>query len=644
MCGIAGFLGQTRFRNRHEFETMAVRMAQTLAHRGPDASGVWIDLDSNIALAHRRLSVLDLSPEGGQPMVSASGRFVVVFNGEIYNFKELRAELQPHRFRGSSDTEVMLSAFERWGVEDAVRRFNGMFAFAVWDRKQRLLCLGRDRLGEKPLYYTQTGGGFLFGSELKALRTHPGFRGSIDRGSLALFLCHGYVPAPYSIYSNVKKLAPGTLLVIDGKGKELAQIIYWSATDVVERGCASPLSVGEQEAEQRLEALLSDSVKRRMMSDVPLGAFLSGGIDSSLVVALMRQNSGRPVKTFTIGFHETRYDETEHAALVARHLGCEHAGLRVTPEDALDVIPRLPAVYDEPFADSSQIPTVLVSRLARSSVTVCLSGDGGDEVFGGYPRYLLAKRIWDEIGWLPQSSRRWLSAFLRQTIAADKVQKLACLLDAENRESLYLNLVSQWNDFPSTVLDAEKPPTLLTQRDEWPEVSDFVQTMMFLDSVTYLPDDILVKLDRASMGVGLETRVPLLDHRIFEFAWQLPLRMKVRGRRSKWLLRKVLHKYVPPALVDRPKTGFGIPIHEWLRRPLREWAEALLGGARLQREGFLNPEPIRRKWAEHLTGRRNWGFAIWNVLMFQAWLEAEGQRPWSTSSNEREVVLSHAGN
>jgi asparagine synthase (glutamine-hydrolysing) len=580
-------------------------------------------------------------------MFSSTGRYSIVFNGEIYNFRELRASLEKegvHDFRGSSDTEIMLAAFEQWGIRDSVQRFNGMFAFAVWDRRERLLSLARDRAGEKPLYYAWMGRTFLFGSELKSLRAHPSFRAEINRGSLALFLRLGYVPAPYSIYKGVWKLPPATILTV--KDRKSDPSIYWSAKEVAEYGCSHPANIDDVEATERLESLLSGSIRLRMISDVPLGAFLSGGIDSSAVVALMQAHCRTPVKTYTIGFHESGYDEARHAKAVARHLDTDHTELYVTSSDAIAVVPSLPSLYDEPFADSSQIPTFLVSKLARRNVTVSLSGDGGDEVFGGYTRYLWGEEIWRRFGWLPAHARRaiaslaksvsphaWdrlfktlgpvLPASLAQTNPGNKLHKFAEILEAESPEAMYLALVSQWKNPRSIVVDSFELPTLLTQRDEWPGIRDFAHRMMFLDTVTYLPDDILVKLDRASMGVSLESRVPLLDHRIIEFAWQLPLRMKIRERQSKWLLRQVLYKYVPPELVNRPKAGFGIPIHQWLRGPLRSWAEELLDAGRLRREGFFDPGPIREKWDQHLSGKYNWMYPLWNVLMFQAWLEAE---------------------
>jgi len=633
-----------------DFQPVIKRMTDMLVHRGPDDSGAWVDTNSGIALGFRRLSILDLSPAGHQPMFSADGRYAIVFNGEIYNFAELRTELSAlgHGFRGHSDTEMMLAAVCQWGLVPAVRRFNGMFAIALWDRQERQLHLVRDRLGIKPLYYGRAGQTFLFGSELKALRAHPAFRDEIDRNALALYLRHNAIPAPYTIYTNICKLLPGTILTLSGD--QLHQIPvpapYWSAREVAEAGVARPFTGSDREAVRELDERLRLSVRERMVADVPLGAFLSGGVDSSTIVALMQAQSSRPVKTFTIGFQESGYNEAEYAREVARHLGTDHTELYVTPEQARAVIPRLPALYDEPFADSSQIPTFLISELARRHVTVSLSGDGGDELFGGYNRYSWAKKIWRTVGWIPASLRSHAAAALlrippaswdaalsgrfipsrwRISEAGEKIRKIAESLPADSPESIYLDLVSHWKEPASIVRGAAEPPTLLTSRESWACLPDYTAWMMYMDLVTYLPDDILVKVDRASMGVSLEARVPYLDdHRVLEFAWRLPLRMKMRNAQGKWLLRQVLYQYVPRQMIERPKKGFSVPIDAWLKGPLRGWAESLLGERRLKDEGFFNPKPIRQKWQEHLTGKHNWQYHLWDILMFQAWHEANG--------------------
>ncbi len=663
MCGIAGILDRTRGHSGGAFNVALTAMAEAVAHRGPDDSGVWFDTEAGIGLAHRRLSILDLSPAGHQPMISACGRYVIVFNGEIYNHRALRKELefspspQPSpamgegviSWRGHSDTEVMLTAISHWGVEGALKRFNGMFAFALWDRKERTLTLARDRLGEKPLYYGWVGDVFLFGSELKALRVHPAWRETIDRNALALFMRHNYIPAPYSIYKDLYKLLPGTywqisLDALAARGGVLKT--YWSAREVAERGQKTPFAGSDDEARDALESVLGQSVAGQMLADVPLGAFLSGGVDSSTIVALMQTQSARPVKTFTIGFNEEDYNEAGHAHAVARHLGTEHTELYVKPEEAQAVIPLLPGLYDEPFADSSQIPTYLVSRLARSHVTVSLSGDGGDELFGGYNRYFWAQNIWRRLGWLPHSVRAalagvlttlppaaWNSAFkrfdrllpanLRYANPGDKLHKLADILAVRNPEEIYWGLVSHWKQPAQIVKGATEPATVLTDSSQWADVPDLAHRMMYLDTVSYLPDDILTKVDRAAMGVSLETRVPLLDHRVLEFAWTLPLSMKVRDGQSKWLLRQVLYRHVPKELIERPKMGFGIPLDVWLRGPLKDWAGELLNPARLEAEGFFNAAPIQQKWREHLAGQRNWSYYLWDVLMFQTWLESQ---------------------
>ncbi len=652
MCGITGFLDLSHNHPADTIENLVGRMAGTLRHRGPDDSGAWTDAANGVAIGFRRLSILDLSPAGRQPMHSADDRYVIVFNGEVYNFIQLRTELASlgHTFRGHSDTEVMLAAICQWDIQAAVQRFNGMFAFALWDRRERQLTLVRDRLGIKPMYYGWIGKTFLFGSELKALRAHPVFRAEVDREALALYLRHNYIPAPYTIYRGIHKLTPGCILTVqpDEEPGLQSPVPYWSAREVVEGGLANPFEGDETEAIEMLDSRLRHSIGLRMIADVPLGAFLSGGVDSSAVVALMQVQSSRPVKTFTIGFHESGFDEAGHARLVAQHLGTEHTELYVSPEEARSVIPLLPALYDEPFADSSQIPTYLVAKLARQHVTVSLSGDGGDELFGGYNRYFWTTRLWKRIGWLPVGLRGLAAKAIRSVSpstwadairvagrifpaardlpnAGDKAHKLAGILEAGSPQAVYLDLVSQWKKPADVIVGAHEPATLLTDPTGWTNTSSLTERMMFLDLVTYLPDDILVKVDRASMGVSLEARAPYLDdHETVEFAWGLPLRMKVRNGQGKWILRQVLYKYVPRKLVERPKMGFGVPIDSWLRNPLRDWAEALLDAGRLHREGFFHPEPVRQKWAEHLGCDCNWQYDLWSILMFQAWLEANG--------------------
>ncbi len=622
-------------------------MVASIRYRGPDNSGFWCDERIKIGLGHARLSILDLSPEGHQPMVSFSGRYILSYNGEVYNFAELRSELEAagQKFRGHSDTEVMLAAFEEWGIEKAVQRFVGMFAFALWDRIERQLTLVRDRLGEKPLYYGWCGKTFLFGSELKALCAYPLWRGEINRGVLASYMRYGYVPLPHSIYQGISKLLPGTWLKVSSDnlpGHRLVPIPYWSAREVAMQEPLADLS--DAGATDALDSLLRQAVGRQMISDVPLGAFLSGGIDSSTIVALMQRLSPRPVRTFSIGFSESDYDEARYAKVVAAHLGTDHTEMYLSAEEALGVIPRLPAIYDEPFGDSSQIPTHLVAALARKHVTVALSGDGGDELFGGYNRYFWGRSIWNRIGQLPQGVRHgvgklmtalspgaWdcigtlLPRGLRQPTLGDRIHKLASVIDVDGPDELYRRLVSQYREPGSLIVGADETPIWADAEAAAFGRSDFTERMMFHDLVGYLSDDILTKMDRAAMAVSLETRVPLLDHHLVEFAWRLPLTMKIRDGQGKWLLRQVLYRYVPRELIERPKQGFGIPLDTWLRGPLREWAEELLNEHRLRREGYLHPAAIREKWDEHLSGRRNWQYWLWNVLMFQAWLSANDQ-------------------
>jgi asparagine synthase (glutamine-hydrolysing) len=647
MCGIAGFW-QSKRGSEHPLETLN-RMGTALAHRGPDDSGHFCDSTTGIGLAFRRLSILDLSPQGHQPMFSASGRYVIIFNGEVYNFEEIREELGPHPWRGHSDTEVMLTAIERWGLDAAVRRFVGMFAFALWDSEERKLYLVRDRLGIKPVYYGQAGENFVFASELKAIRQHPDFEGELDCDALALYMRHNYVPSPHCIYQGMHKLPPACILTLSSATSIPAMHSYWSGREVAKEGVQSRLDGSDAEAIEQLEETLLQAVRLRMIADVPLGAFLSGGIDSSAVVALMQAQSSRAVKTFTIGFHEDEFNEAGHAKKVAAHLGTEHTELYVTPKDALDVVPMLPSMYDEPFSDSSQIPTYLVSKLARGSVTVSLSGDGGDELFGGYNRYLLTRSIWNSIERLPKPVRKTAAKLvqavppnaidhvfrlfrpvtperMRLSTPGDKAHKFASLLAVESQEAIYHRLLSHWDCPSEIVLNSREPDTVLGSIAESACLPNIEEVMMLTDMLNYLPDDILTKVDRASMAVSLEARVPLLDHRVVEFAWRLPLHFKIRNKTSKWILRQVLYKYVPKELMERPKMGFGVPIGSWLRGPLRDWAEDLLSAESLGRHQLLNIKEIRKKWAEHLSGSQNWQYLLWDVLVFQDWFYAVNRR------------------
>ena len=659
MCGLVGFLSPQAV---HWGELVLQCMADSIARRGPDDSGYWLDGDAGVALGHRRLAIVDLSPAGHQPMPSGSGRYVIAFNGEIYNHLDLRAELKAMNgrvshamtdtWRGHSDTETLLAGFDAWGIEATVQKCIGMFAFAVWDTQDRVLTLGRDRLGEKPLYYGWQGQGegaaFLFGSELKALKVHPAFAAEVDRGALCLMMRHGYIPAPHSIYQGICKLQPGCLLTLSLAQRTPKITTYWSGKSVVEKGLAKPFAGTPDQAVDALEALLKDAVRKQMMADVPLGAFLSGGVDSSTIVALMqvvaKEQGGLPVKTFTIGFDEAGYNEAEHANAVALHLGTDHTELYVSSQQAIDVIPKLPTLYCEPFADSSQIPTFLVSQMAREHVTVSLSGDAGDELFGGYSRYFLSEKLWGKLQRVPLGLRRVMAACLTgvspttwnrllctvqhllpqsqvHTNIGDKLHKGAGVLLARTAADLYHLLVSHWADPAAVVIGGVEPTTVLTDTALQPGTDHFVHQMMALDMLSYLPDDILCKVDRAAMGVSLETRVPMLDHRVVEFAWSLPLDYKIRGGVGKWPLREVLYRHVPRALIERPKVGFAIPLDAWLRGPLRGWADGLLDEARLRQEGYFYPAPIRQKWAEHVSGQRNWAPHLWSVLMFQAWLE-----------------------
>jgi len=648
MCGIAGFFNPNRDQSPEDLEHTVGRMIGTLRHRGPDDDGAWTDVSAGLAIGMRRLAILDLSPAGKQPMHSTSGRFVLVFNGEIYNCEDLRGDLLAESiglsFRGHSDTEVMLSAFERWGVPESLKRFNGMFAFALWDRRDRTLTLGRDRFGEKPLYYGFTGGRFLFASELKAMRAHPNFSANIDLGALALYLQRNCVPAPYSIYRDIRKLPPATFLTVradrfDGEPEQ-----YWSLREIARQGVQNQFRGSEGEAIESLDTLLRDAVKIRMHADVPLGAFLSGGIDSSTVVALMQAQSSSPVRSFSIGLHESDYNEAFDGARVAKHIGTDHTELYVTPKQALDVVPLLPAMYDEPFADSSQIPTYLVSRLARQHVTVSMSGDGGDEIFGGYNRHIWGGPLWRKLEPLPLPLRKLGAASLtalspetwdtlfrisrpalpgtwRQRVPGYKLHKLASVMGSTNADEMHDRFATHWNSPQDLLREIPLEPVLDLSTERGPHLPSPTEQMMYRDAVTYLPDDILVKVDRATMATSLEGRMPLLDHRVAEFTWRLPLTMKVRGKEGKWILRQVLYRYVPRELVERPKFGFGVPLDSWLRGPLRDWAESLLDERRLRSEGFFDPATIHQAWRWQLAGKQALEYHIWDVLMFQAWLE-----------------------
>lgn len=644
MCGIAGFLVDPSSRTSlDQLKSIANAMHVSLEHRGPDDHGIWVDPEAGVALVHRRLSIVDLSPAGHQPMHSADGRHVIVYNGEVYSHLPIRAEIEAtgHRFRGHSDTEVMLESFARYGIRATADRLIGMFAIAIWDKQTRTLKLLRDRLGIKPIYWAKIAGLFMFGSELKALRQHPGWTPRIEPAAVASFTRHNYIPAPHSIYQGVHKLEPGTILTLEfGREPQLEK--FWDVRQVALDGIRNPLTGDDASLVEQLETLLVDAVRKRMMADVPLGAFLSGGIDSSTVVALMKAANVGPVKTFSIGFEEKAFNEAPHAAAIAKHLGTDHTELIVRSQQALEVVPKLSEIFDEPFADSSQIPTYLVSAMTREHVTVALSGDGGDELFSGYNRYQLTRRSWRMLSLVPAPLRRALAAGLTSVsterwnaifeylpehsyprLPGDKIHKFANVLGLNDVDELYRRLISHWDPSRIAPSVAEARGVLWDSsvRTDFPNLLD---RMQFLDSVTYLPDDILTKVDRASMAVALEARVPLLDHRVVEMAWRLPHSVKIRRGVSKWLLRQVLYRHVPKSLVERPKMGFAIPLDEWLRGPLRQWAENLLSEKRLRETDFFDVALIRRHWAEHLSRKRNWQYALWDVLMFEAWRERWG--------------------
>ena len=650
MCGIVGFWDVERNSKREALNQHIQTMRTKLQHRGPDSGGDWSLPEDGIALGHQRLAIIDLSPLGAQPMASTSGRYHLTFNGEIYNYRTLKEQLyqQGCTFRSESDTEVLLSAIEEWGVEKTLQELVGMFAFGLWDRSEKKLILARDRFGEKPLYYGWCRNTFLFGSELKSIKCHPHWQSSVNQGALSLFLRHNYIPAPYSIYNNIYKLLPGSYLEISDIDRHPTPKQYWSAHIADKNGLNTPFQGDLQEATKQLEYLLLNSIADQMISDVPLGAFLSGGIDSSAVVALMQKCSSVPVRTFSIGFEDPNFNEAEHAKSVAAHLGTQHEELYVTQDEMLKVVPKLPSLYDEPFADSSQIPTFLVSKLTRQHVTVALSGDGGDEVFGGYARYGINNDLWHKLQYLPKLLRigggeiiasilsthpvgsgfttNFFGKNIRKWINSEQLSRLESasllLTHSGSPYSFYRRNVSHTTT-PSEwlVKDVAEPETNFMDISTRLPSENMVQLAMLMDTVTYLPDDILVKVDRASMGVALETRVPFLDHRVYEFAWSLPLHMKYGANgETKKILRRLLYKYVPKELVERPKTGFGVPLAEWLRGPLHEWAEDLLSPSKLNLDGVFITELVRALWEDFSLHHHSRHHAfLWNILMFQAW-------------------------
>ncbi|MBT5399280.1 asparagine synthase (glutamine-hydrolyzing) [bacterium] len=657
MCGITGIFGNLK---KNEFDKSIRKMSETLRHRGPDDSGIWIDKENGIALGHQRLSIVDLSLAGHQPMTSPCGKFVVIFNGEIYNHIQLRGKLNNSEYgqswKGHSDTETLVSAFSQWGIDKTLSQLVGMFAIAIWDLKRKKLHLVRDRFGEKPLYYGWSNGVFLFGSELKALQSYEGFNNIIDRNVLSLYMQYMYVPSPYSIFKNVYKLDPGCILEIDISGtsqsnKQITSSVFnskgisikqWYSLSKIAKNSQNNLIKDEKEAIDLLEKTLLESVKSQLISDVPLGAFLSGGVDSSMIVSLMSQECASPVKTFTIGFEESGFNEAIYAKKVAEHLGTDHHEMYVTANDVFKVIPNLPSLYDEPFADSSQIPTYLVSKLARQYVTVSLSGDAGDELFGGYNRYLWGGRVWNKLKWIPPIMRQNIGATIQKlptsswdmvgrllpnkykvSSMGSKAHRMAYRLRKVNSlDDMYYSLVTEGFNEEDLVYNSDLIlKTKLNESNIVLDVDDSAHRMMLWDTLTYLTDDILTKVDRAAMGASLETRIPFLDHRVVELAWRMPLDMKIKNGVGKWPLRQILYKYVPKELIERPKAGFAVPVGQWIRGPLREWADDLLDETRMHREGYFNPKLVRKIWNQHLSGNYDWTPRLWAILMFQAWLD-----------------------
>lgn len=651
MCGITGFYDLKASAGSSEIQRNIEKMTSAIAHRGPDSAGFWLDQDTPLALGHRRLAIVDLSPSGHQPMTSASGRYVIVFNGEVYNFQGLRRELEDNglTFRGHSDTEVLLAGIENWGLEITLEKCNGMFAFALWDTKAKILHLIRDRVGKKPLYFGILGKKFVFCSELKALHALTSERPEIDRNSIALFLQHNYVPSPWSIYKGIYKLPPGhmasfPLEKISGASDEnLFRFIepFWTARTAALQALEHPLEVSEQAALDLLDDVVTKAVTGRMVADVPLGAFLSGGIDSSLVVSIMARNSDLPPQTFSIGYDEVNFNEAHYAHKIARHLGTNHTEFYLRPDDALSLLDRLPEIYDEPFADSSQIPTLQVSELARKHVTVALSGDGGDELFFGYRRYEEAMNLHRTLCRIPVftkpllgqglralSEEGWNSVFsvsglskISKHFSGNRMHGLAAILGLQSELDVYGWLMSNWKNPYAVINEAAPRNRFFSAYDIKSLPVDFASGMMLHDFVNYLPEDNLVKVDRASMAHALEVRCPLLDYQVAELAWRMPKSLKYKNGRGKYILRKLLERYLPLELFDRPKQGFSVPVGNWLRGPLKDWGETLLAEQRLRNEGFFNPAPIRKKWQEHQAGTHDWHPHLWNILMFQVWYE-----------------------
>lgn len=612
MCGIAGLWSSSIAK----LEKTAQQMADALIHRGPDSSGIWCDEKAAIALAHRRLAIIDLSTAGHQPMVSASERYVVSYNGEIYNFQQLRARLD-YPWQGHSDTEVILAAIEAWGIEKALQEFNGMFAFALWDKKEQTLTLARDRMGEKPLYYGWWKGGFIFASELKALKALKGFHPEIDRHALSSYMRYSYIGAEQTIYEGIRKLQPAHYITLTRPDDTLEAKAYWSLTEEMEQASHNPFSASEAEMIDELEALLGQAVANQMIADVPLGCFLSGGIDSTAITLMMQKQSSVPAKTFTIGFDEAGFNEAPHAKAIANHLNTEHTELYVTAKQAMEVIPKLPELYDEPFADSSQIPTYLVAAMAKEHVTVALSGDGGDELLGGYNRHIHGPPLWNKLHYIPRPFRWGLVQAMNCMSFNSSIhqRKLLQAMTANSEAEFYQSLCSIWHEPESVVIGGEQ--SFLSQSVDKP----FAEWMMHQDMLTYLPGDILTKVDRAAMGVSLEARIPFLDVEVMKFAWRLPLEMKIRNGQGKWIIRQLLYRHIPQELIDRPKTGFSLPLAQWLRGPLRDWAESLLDESRIRQQGYFHAEPISQAWQELLNGNDYPEARIWNILMFQSWLE-----------------------